>query len=59
MKLPEVKISSLEVSDLFFNYAKSYNTTEENARDFLNFLPSVEKAGITVKMLVEDYNNRE
>lgn len=58
-KLPQVTLSNVELSDLFFNYHKSETyTVEESANDFLNFLPSLESAGVTVEMLVNDYNER-
>lgn len=56
----EYTLSGAEVSDLFFNYASQYdyNTPKENAEDFLNFLPSLEKQGLTVEALVKDYLDR-
>jgi len=58
-RLPDVSISGLELSDLFFNYPNlTDNSIKEQAQDFLNSLPSLEAQGVTVEFLIEDYNNR-
>ena len=55
----EYTLTDLEVSDLFFNHPNpTNNTLEEQARDFLNALPSLENQGVTVEKLVSDYEAR-
>jgi hypothetical protein len=57
--LPQVTLSSVELSDLFFNYhLLSQFTVEQSAEDFLNMMPSIKNAGVTIEMLVKDYNDR-
>jgi hypothetical protein len=59
MRLPDVSISGLELSDLFFNYPRiDGDNLEVSAGEFLNELPSLKAQGITVKQLVEDYQAR-
>lgn len=57
--LPDVKISGIELSDLFFNYPNNNDyTTRELARSFLSDLPMLKAQGITEDLLVEDYYSR-
>jgi len=58
-RLPNVSITGLELSDLFFNYPKiDGDNLEVSAGEFLNEFPSLKKQGITAKVLIEDYNRR-
>ena len=59
-KLPNATITGLEISDLFFNMAATYedeNDVKIQANDFLNSLPSLKRV-ITATALTQDFFDR-
>jgi len=61
MRLREVTLSGLEISDLFFTYCcDDINELSivELAKEFMDDLPSLGLQGYTIDSLVKDYENR-
>jgi hypothetical protein len=61
MRLKEVTLSGLEISDLFFTYCcEDINelSIAELAKEFMDDLPSLKLQGYTIDCLVMDFENR-